>query len=788
MSSAGRNDLPVGTGETRTGGGEFGEGGSGESGSQQGEGSARAGSADAQGEGSAPSRQAEAQAEGNPPAEQQGEGSGNSEGQAEQKGEGGGRKKPVVVIVVGMAGKPHRCLTEPHPLAVASPYAVPIRAHARQQQSLSAYTRTCTAAAITQRLYAHMHGSSNHSAPIRAHARQQQSLSAYTRTCTAAAITQRLYAHMHGSSNHSAPIRAHARQQQSISAYTRTCTAAAITQRLYAHMHGSSNHSAPIRAHARQQQSLSAYTRTCTAAAITQRLYAHMHGSSNHSAPIRAHARQQQSLSAYTRTCTAAAITQRLYAHMHGSSNHSAPKRTRAWQKHRSLPLQPPPCCALLCPLCSQLCVPLIIRQWENDSYAAAVRTRSGKTTLIQRLNAHMHGSKIAHYLINLDPAVPSVPYLANIDIRDTVNYKNVMKEYGLGPNGAILTSLNLFTTKIDEVITLVERRADTLDYVFIDTPGQIEIFTWSASGAIITEAFASTFPTAVCFVVDTPRAANPGTFISSMLYACGILYKTRLPLLLAFNKTDVARHDFAVEWMRDFEAFQAAVDRDPSYAASLSRSLCLALDEFYSNLHAVGVSAVTGGGINEFFTAVEAARKEYMEGYRVDLEKMRAEKEKKEAERQSAEMARSLKRRFKLRAYGEYKQRRTGKMCSLKRRFKLLANGEYKRWWAGKMCSLKRWFKLLANGEYKRWWVGKMSLKRRFKLLANGEYKRWRVGKMSLKRRFKLLANGEYKRWRAGKRHNASTKTKKQRRQLRQPSVVPPGLKQPMRYLGFKR
>ncbi|CAI5519847.1 unnamed protein product [Closterium sp. Naga37s-1] len=93
--------------------------------------------------------------------------------------------------------------------------------------------------------------------------------------------------------------------------------------------------------------------------------------------------------------------------------------------------------------------------------------------------------------------------------------------------------------------------------------------------------------------------------------------------------------------WMRDFEAFQAAVDRDPSYAASLSRSLCLALDEFYSNLHAVGVSAVTGGGINEFFTAVEVARKEYMEGYRVDLEKMRAEKEKKEAERQSAEMAR---------------------------------------------------------------------------------------------------------------------------------------------------
>ena len=98
------------------------------------------------------------------------------------------------------------------------------------------------------------------------------------------------------------------------------------------------------------------------------------------------------------------------------------------------------------------------------------------------------------------------------------------------------------------QVVALVEKRADALDYVIVDTPGQIEIFTWSASGAIITEAFASTFPTVVAYVVDTPRTLSPITFMSNMLYACGILYKTRLPLLLVFNKVDVARHDFALE------------------------------------------------------------------------------------------------------------------------------------------------------------------------------------------------------------------------------------------------
>jgi len=32
-------------------------------------------------------------------------------------------------------------------------------------------------------------------------------------------------------------------------------------------------------------------------------------------------------------------------------------------------------------------------------------------------------------YLINLDPAVNSIPYKSNIDIRDTVKYKEVMKQ-----------------------------------------------------------------------------------------------------------------------------------------------------------------------------------------------------------------------------------------------------------------------------------------------------------------------------------------------------------------------
>ena len=74
----------------------------------------------------------------------------------------------------------------------------------------------------------------------------------------------------------------------------------------------------------------------------------------------------------------------------------------------------------------------------------------------------------------------------------------------------------------------------------------------------------------------------------------CSILYKTKLPFILVFNKTDVQPHDFALEWMSDFEEFQAALashsgtrdsEGEPTYMNSLMNSMSLVLDEFYKNL-----------------------------------------------------------------------------------------------------------------------------------------------------------------------------------------------------------
>lgn len=113
--------------------------------------------------------------------------------------------------------------------------------------------------------------------------------------------------------------------------------------------------------------------------------------------------------------------------------------------------------------------------------------------------------------------------------------------------------------------------------------------------------------------------------------------------MILVFNKTDVKDAGFAKEWMTDYDAFQAALARDEAgnafggvegegagsgYMGSLLNSMSSVLEEFYAHLSVVGVSSMTGQGVDEFFAAVQEKADEFRQDYLPELERKRKERD----------------------------------------------------------------------------------------------------------------------------------------------------------------
>ncbi len=108
---------------------------------------------------------------------------------------------------------------------------------------------------------------------------------------------------------------------------------------------------------------------------------------------------------------------------------------------------------------------------------------------------------------------------------------------------------------------------------------------------------------------------------MSNMLYACSILYKTRLPFVLCFNKCDAASAAVPLEWMKDYDSLHAALASDGSFMSNLTKSMSLVLQAFYETLTAVSCSAITGENIEAVVAAISNTRGEYERDYLAPLQ-----------------------------------------------------------------------------------------------------------------------------------------------------------------------
>ena len=60
--------------------------------------------------------------------------------------------------------------------------------------------------------------------------------------------------------------------------------------------------------------------------------------------------------------------------------------------------------------------------------------------------------AEISAITLNLDPGVKTMPYTPDIDIRDFIVLEEVMTEYELGPNGAMILASDLMVNFLDDL------------------------------------------------------------------------------------------------------------------------------------------------------------------------------------------------------------------------------------------------------------------------------------------------------------------------------------------------
>jgi hypothetical protein len=199
--------------------------------------------------------------------------------------------------------------------------------------------------------------------------------------------------------------------------------------------------------------------------------------------------------------------------------------------------------------------------------------------------------------VLNLDPGVESLPYRPDVDVRDYVDIVQIMKQYDLGPNGSMIMANDLIATKIEDIQN--EIHGVNPDYLIVDTPGQIELFAYRASGPFFIQNIDASEKTNI-FLYDGTMIVSPSNFISISLLATSIKLRLGLPTINVMTKTDLIpdKIDQVLKWSSDPISLEEELKTLEGETYSLATDILRTLNigEFVGDL--IPISNLTGEGM----------------------------------------------------------------------------------------------------------------------------------------------------------------------------------------------
>jgi GPN-loop GTPase len=232
------------------------------------------------------------------------------------------------------------------------------------------------------------------------------------------------------------------------------------------------------------------------------------------------------------------------------------------------------------------------------DSIFITGTAGSGKSLLTSRLLQWYKDNQSYPISLNLDPGAVNLPYEPDVDVRNYIDINTLMETYDLGPNGSLVMASDMIATKLEDI----QNEVDNLnpDYIIIDTPGQIELFAFRASGPYFVSNFQSDNKVTL-FLFDGMLVSSPINYISIALLASSIKLRLKTAQVNVLTKRDliIEKIHGILEWSSSSTSLESALnnEKDTEYSL-LSKDLArsMAKGGFMQNI--IAVSSLTMSGM----------------------------------------------------------------------------------------------------------------------------------------------------------------------------------------------
>jgi len=231
----------------------------------------------------------------------------------------------------------------------------------------------------------------------------------------------------------------------------------------------------------------------------------------------------------------------------------------------------------------------------------------SGKSLLTSSFGEWLRMERQNVTLVNMDPGALNLPYTPDLDVRDYISIEEIMEKYGLGPNGALVAAADLIADRCEKLGEEIEEFNP--DIVLVDTPGQMELFAFRASGPYIASELTKE-PKAILYLFDSVFSTNPLNYVSNMFLSSAVYTRFFLPQVQVLSKCDLlpeAEVNTILEWSEDVRALERAFDERLDDAKRLlSRNLMEAIRYLGLDFALIPVSSKTNEGLIDLNALIE--------------------------------------------------------------------------------------------------------------------------------------------------------------------------------------